>query len=273
MKISRITTQKSNQHRYNIYLTDGEREQFGLSVDENTLIKFNLRKGIELSQEELARLKSMDLIEQSYHDALRYLSYRMRTTEEMRDYLKKKALEQEYIEDIIQRLTEQNLLDDQQYANMYVTSKICATTKGPRYIHAELVKKGIPKHMIDQALQQYTYTLQLQHATNIVDKRLKRKNRHSFQKKLTQAKAYLQRNGFSAEVIADALSAFQDHHDREEEWAAILHYGEKLWNKYSRRFTGATLQEKVKAGLYRQGFSIDDINKFISHYREEMNLH
>lgn len=273
MKITRITTQKSNQHRYNIYLTDGDQEEFGLSVDENTLIKFNLRKGMELSQEDIERIKSADNIEKSYHDALRYLSYRMRTTKELRDYLQKKTIQAEHIEEIINRLTELDLLNDQQYANMYVTSKICAGTKGPRYIYNELVKKGIPETMIDQALQQYSYTMQLKHATTIAEKRLNRESKHAYQKQLNLVKAYLQRNGFTSEVIGEALASFQNQHDDEQEWAAILYHGEKLWNRYSKRFTGATLLNKVKAGLYRQGFSIEDINKFISHYREENSIH
>ena len=50
--ITKITRQKNNKERYNIYLN----EEFAFSVDESTLIKFGLTKGKILDHLKLMKL-------------------------------------------------------------------------------------------------------------------------------------------------------------------------------------------------------------------------
>ena len=46
--ITKITTQKKNKERYNIFMDEGKGEQYAFSVDEAVLIKYQLKKGMEL---------------------------------------------------------------------------------------------------------------------------------------------------------------------------------------------------------------------------------
>ncbi|WLR42669.1 hypothetical protein LC087_18640 [Bacillus carboniphilus] len=45
MFITRITTQKNNRNRYNVYIEEKGREKYAFSVDEHTLVNFQLQKG------------------------------------------------------------------------------------------------------------------------------------------------------------------------------------------------------------------------------------
>lgn len=87
IKITRITTQKKNKHRYNIFIDEGHGERFGFSVDEDVLIQYNLRKGLELDDAMQATLREQDTWQQSYSKVIGYLGYRMRTKQEVYDYL------------------------------------------------------------------------------------------------------------------------------------------------------------------------------------------
>lgn len=262
--ISRITTQKRNQHRYNVYIHNGEQEEYAFSVDEDLLVQYHLRKGLNINQEKISQLIEQDTVQKAYHQVLNYLSYRMRTKEEVRQYLMKKEVDENHIEQILQKLIDQKLLDDEEFAKLFVHSRIRSSTKGPLLIQKELMNKGIAETIAHQSLNDYTYEIQMEKAKNVVEKRLQKTSKHSFARQLEQSKATLQRKGFTLDVILDVIEQFQDDKDDDAEWHAIQHQGEKLCRKYHKKYSNHELQQKVKQGLYRQGFSIELINKFLT---------
>ncbi|MDY0407550.1 regulatory protein RecX [Paracerasibacillus soli] len=89
-RISRITVQKNNPHRFNIFLTDGKEETFGFGVDEDVLISHRLMKNQELDEGLIKKLLQEDSLQKTYAMAINYLSYRMRSEKEIKDYLMKK---------------------------------------------------------------------------------------------------------------------------------------------------------------------------------------
>lgn len=66
------------------------KETYGFSVDEDLLVSHRLYKGIELDELMIKNLQKQDDIHKSYQMALRFLSYRMRTKQEIYEYLIKK---------------------------------------------------------------------------------------------------------------------------------------------------------------------------------------
>lgn len=267
--ISRITTQKSNKNRYNIYIYNGKQEKYGFSIDEDLLIKHNLRKGLEISKEKMNQLMGQDEIHQSYNQVLRYLSYRMRSEKEVRTYLEKKEVIPEHIEQIVYKLTDQNFIDDQEFAKMFVRSRIKSSKKGPLLIKNELIDRGVSETYAIEALSIFFDDIQFKKATDIVKKRLQRSSKHSFQRQLDQSKAALQRNGYTNELIMDVIQQFHDHKDEQAEWNAIEHQGEKLFRRHRKKFVERELQQKVKEGLYRHGFSNDLIHKYLASQKKE----
>ena len=142
-KITRITTQKKRKDRYNIYLSDNDKEIYGFSVDEAILVEFNLHKGLELEDNFIEQLVEKDNVQKSYLLAINYLSYRMRTTKEMKDYLKKKEIDEEHIPIVMDRLKREKLLDDKAFAQMFVQTRLNTSSKGPLLIKKELMEKGV----------------------------------------------------------------------------------------------------------------------------------
>lgn len=262
-KITRIITQKRNKHRYNIFINDGHGEKYGFSVDEEVLIEFHLRKGLELDADLQVKLLERDTLQQSYTKVIGYLSYRMRTKQEVYDYLVKNDVDDEHITLIIEKLIKRKLLNDKEFAQAFVNTRIQTTHKGPGIIKQELIKKGVRATIADEAVVAMDQNLQREKAMNIVEKRLKKSSKHSHRKQMQTIQANLMRNGFSNDVIQDVI-ADASIKDKDEEWEALAYQGNRLFQRHHQKFSGYDLHNKIKEGLYRQGFDITQIDVFLN---------
>ncbi|WP_047984632.1 recombination regulator RecX [Ornithinibacillus californiensis] len=262
-KISRITTQKKSKQRYNIYLVEGEKDKYAFSVDEAILVEFGLRKGLELDDETIDLLIKKDTIQKSYLLAINYLSYRMRSQKEIHNYLVEKEVDPEHITIIIKRLTKEGLINDKQFAESFTITRINTTSKGPQLVKRELIEKGVAPAIADEAVTLYTYDTQLEKAMKWVNKKISSSKKESFQKKVEQLRMTLMQKGFTSDVIGEVLLQIVDNRDDSAEWDSLVYQGEKLVRKFAPKKSGYELKMKVKEGLYRKGFQVDLINRFI----------
>lgn len=262
-KISRITTQQKNTNRYNIFFIEKDSDAYAFSVDEAILIEFQLRKGLELDEKTILSITQKDTIYKAYTLAIHYLSYRMRSRKEVYDYLTKKEIIQEYIEEVLERLTREKLLNDDEFAEMFVRSRINTSTKGPKIIANELKEKGISRSIITSVLQQFTFELQYEKLHQLMDKKVRQSSKHSFRKKLQQLQANFIQKGYDHDVIQAVTAEFLEEKDADEEWTALVYQGEKLFKKHAAKFAGYDLRNKLTEGLHRKGFNFDLIQQFL----------
>ncbi|MHA6252689.1 recombination regulator RecX [Oceanobacillus sp. CAU 1775] len=262
-KISKITTQKKNTNRYNIFFAEKNSDAYAFSVDEAILIEFHLRKGLELDDKTIEAINQRDNLYKSYTRAIHYLSYRMRSRKEVYDYLVKKEVSHEFIEEILERLTNEKLLNDHEFANMFVRTRINTSTKGPKIIANELREKGITQTIIEDVLLQFTYEMQFDKVYKLMDKKLKQPSKHSFRKRIQQLQMSLVQKGYAQDVIKEVTAEFADTKDDSEEWEALNFQGEKLLKKHSVKLEGFELRNKIKEGLHQRGFRFELIQKFV----------
>lgn len=262
-KISRITTQQKNANRYNIFFEKKNSDVYAFSVDEAVLIDFHLRKGLELDEKTIEAINQRDNLYKSYTQAIHYLSYRMRSRKEVYDYLEKKEVTHEFIDEILERLTKEKLLNDQEFAEMFVRTRINTSTKGPKVIAIELKEKGITQPIIENVLEQFTFEKQFTKVYKLMDKKMKQSSRDSFRKKLQQLQISLMQKGFHQDVIKAVTAEFSNTKDADEEWEALVFQGEKLLRKHAAKFEGYELRNKIKQGLQQRGFSFDLIQRFV----------
>lgn len=263
MIISRITTQKKNVHRYNVFVTKNGQESYLFSVDEDILIKHNIHKGMELTDEQVALFEEEDTVQFGYIRAIQYLSYRLRSIQEVEEHLQKLEVDESHIPQIIERLLKQKYLDDTAFANMFVKHRIQTSNKGPQMVFQELKAKGVHDQIAAKAIEAYTFDVQEKRAMKVAQKRMNRKGKESLHKKRQQTEATLYRNGFAQDVIQYVLGEFSSEANPDEEWESIQHQGNKLFRRHAQKWEGFELEQKVKEGLYRQGFSFEYIGKFI----------
>ncbi|MBM7542148.1 recombination regulator RecX [Amphibacillus cookii] len=268
-KVTRITVQKHNKNRYNVFVNSSGQEQYGFSVEEETLIKEGLKKGQELDQTTIDALLQADTLYKGYSQALTYLGHRMRSIKEMRDYLIKKEIDQDQIDAIINRLESEKLLDDQAFAKAYVSTKKNTTLKGPQRIQLELKEKGVHQSEIDQALLVFTTEEQIERVRQWLMKQANKSSRYSYKQVLLKQKQTLVQKGFDSTIINQAFQLLEQPKDNEQEWQAVLYQGEKLKRRQAKKYSGYMLKQKIKAALYQKGFDTEVIDRYLDMHLDD----
>jgi regulatory protein len=145
-RITSIVVQHRNPNRVNIYL-DGE---FMLGLHRLTAAWLTI--GQELTDEQIENLKTKDLAEVIHQSALRLLNYRQRTTVEMTKRLILKGYDREQVKAVVDRLQENHLLDDTQFAESWVSDRITLHPRSKRLMAYEMMNKGLDGQVVQIAL-------------------------------------------------------------------------------------------------------------------------
>ncbi len=82
--------------------------------------------------------------------AYRYLSYRPRSEEEIRQSLRRRGFTNEVIEKTIVKLREQNLSDDFAFAQFWAENRLSFRPKSKRLIRKELSERRVAADVIEQ---------------------------------------------------------------------------------------------------------------------------
>jgi len=197
--VTALEAQKRNKERVNVYL-DGE-FVFGL----NMLDAARLSRGQVLSDEEVAALRDRDEVAQAYDRAVSFLSFRPRSTAEIRRNLADKETPDEVIEIVIARLVEQGYADDVAFARFWVANRMEFKPLSTRALRYELREKGIATDTIDEALAEIDPTEAAYRAAKDKARRLSGSTKPDFRKKVG---GLLARRGFNydtARTVIDQL--------------------------------------------------------------------
>lgn len=131
-----------------------------------------------------------------YNKSLDLLSRREHSVFELIQKLKKRYGTSNLIDDVIIRLQESNLLDDQRFAEAYI--KVRARKGfGPRRIDAELQQRKVSEAIINQELSMIENWNELA----LLAFKKKFSNFQKDTKEILKAKSFLQNRGFSFEQI------------------------------------------------------------------------
>jgi regulatory protein len=263
--ISKISRQKNNDQRYNIYLN----EQYAFAVDESTLIKFGLTKGKILEQFDIDEITYEDEIAKAFNRGLNFLSYQMRSEFEVKKKLLDAGFGEAVVLEAIRKLEKLDFLNDETYSKALLETKKKTAKKGPKAIKQDLIKKGIDKEMQEKVLNSYTYEEQLKLALSLAEKTVKANAKKTPIQVKQKIQEFLTRKGYSFDIINEILDQI-DLEREEDDWQTIIGLqGEKIWNKYHTKFSGTELRMKVKQALYQKGFPIDVIDRFMDEKESE----
>jgi regulatory protein len=195
--ITALEIQKRNKERVNVYL-DHE-FAFGLTLMEAA----KLRKGQTLTAGEITVLTHEDAINQAVNRAIDFLSYRPRSSEEVRRNLVKKNIPETVVSVAMERLQNLEYLDDIAFARFWIENRDTFKPMAPRALRFELRQKGIGDDILDPLFEEL---LDVQDsAYRVAKKQLRRykgKTRQEFKHKLS---GKLQRRGFDYGIINDVI--------------------------------------------------------------------
>lgn len=138
-----------------------------------------------------------------YLKALKYLQYRPRSEKEIRDYLRKKKVNEQHVVLIIEKLKQQKFLNDEEFAKMWIRSRTEFKPKGWRLIKLELQQKGISEEIMKNLGEETRDELRL--AKEILEKKRKKFEPMNRQERFNKAGSLLARRGFDLDKIRKAI--------------------------------------------------------------------
>src|SRR5574341_637330 len=209
--ITALVVQKKTQERVNVYL-DGK-FAFGLAMIE----AIKLKKGQQLDDAEIKHLKALDEIEIARDHALHFLSYRPRSTDEVKRNLREKGYSDPVIETVMGRLEQAGLVDDEAFARFWVENRDRFKPLSERALAYELKKKGVADAAIEAALEAVDEDSSAYRAGLERAPRFRGLGKNTFRKRLGD---YLARRGFSYDVVRDAVDRLWEEFGGEGETSA-----------------------------------------------------
>lgn len=263
--ITKITQQKKDTERYNIFLD----EKYAFSVHESVLVKFGLTKGLTLENWSIDDMVYEDEISKAFNRALHYLGFRMRSEHEVKQKLLELGYGEAVVLEAIVKLRNLGFLNDETFSKALLETQKRSSGRGPRAIQQELQRKGIGKALQEKMLNTYSEDEQVEVARKVAEKEAARNRSQSPQQKEQRIHNSLLRKGYSYDIIKQAL-AHIDFDIPEDEWAEVTDtIGEKAWRRYSAKFTGNDLRNRVKQAMYQKGIPFDRIDSFIDKKENE----
>jgi regulatory protein len=200
--ITDIKKQKKSDQRFSVFIDD----TFAFGVGDLELSASSLRVGAELSEEEVSEWKSRTEANRAYFQGLFFLSFRLRSVYEMREYLKRKDWDSEVIDLIIDRLSDEGHLDDLAFAKAWIQTRQLQRSRSKSHLRSELMMKRIDRVLIDEALSEIGEDSEADSIDRMIAK-LRRQSRYQDSKKITE---YLGRQGFKYSDIKKALSRLDE---------------------------------------------------------------
>ena len=263
--ITKISRQKRNQERYNIYLN----EEYAFSVDEAILIQYSLTKGKVLDDLTVDEIAFDDEIQRSFNRALSFLSYQMRSEHEVHEKLKALEFGEAVIQEALQKLKKLGFLNDESYSKALLETKKKTAKKGPRAIQKDLEKKGIDKKLQQKVLHSFSEEEQLQLAIQLAEKAVRNERRKTPSQMKQKVQEILTRKGYTFSIVEQVLGKIELSKNDDEWTEMIQQQGDKVWRKYAHKYSDYELKMRVKQALYQKGFPNEKIEAYIEQKEQE----
>lgn len=210
-QITAVTPQKKKTSRYNIFL-DGH---FAFGIETENLIKHKLKIDQNLTQEEIQKIVREDKLGNLVNKSLNFLSFRPRSQKEVEDYLAKKIAAAEEVKfnqakssgiitEVIAKLKKYKYLNDYDFANWWLESRIKSNPKGPKFIEMELRRKNISREIINKVLRNFPD--QKSAALKSLQKKLSRWQKLPAVEFKRKIYTHLASRGFESETIQEIIA-------------------------------------------------------------------
>jgi len=199
--ITKIESQKKNNDRVNIYV-DGE---FFMAVFTELIYTFNLKKGMEIDQNNLTYILKEEMYIKAKNKALNILSKADQSEKKIREKLSSE-FEEDTIDKIIEFLLKNKFIDDDLLAQKIVNTNVNLNKCGRNKIKQNLYNKGICIESINEAISEIDKDVEFENAMYLAKKRyerVKNEDKRKIYQKISQHLAY---KGFDYDIIKRVLN-------------------------------------------------------------------
>jgi regulatory protein len=203
--VTDIKKQQRTKLRFNVYL-DGK---YVFALTDLELSVSGLRIGQELSEREVAEFQFQAERDSIYGKAVRFISVRPRSRREVEDYLGRKAAPLEAARAVIARLEQIGLINDREFAAVWVANRRLLRPRSRRQLEQELAAKGVARADVEAALTEVGQEVEFSSLVEVAKKKARLPQYRAPEKLM----GYLARQGYQYDVIKKALEIAYERSD------------------------------------------------------------
>ena len=202
MNIEKYELTKKN--KYNIYLSNGE----VITLDERVITENELLLKKKLDKELYEKVINENKVYEMIDIAIKYISVRLRSIKEIKDYLSKKYFEKELIEVAINKLIKLGYLDDDKFTKAFIKDKLRFTSMGDYKIKTELHNLGISYEIIEDNISMIDESILEEKMKKQIDKIIRTNKKYTGQVLKNKIYTNLVSSGFTKEKVISMLNTY-----------------------------------------------------------------
>ena len=189
--------------KYKIYV-DG---QFAFILYKGELSRFHIAEGQELSQESYEKIRTEVILKRAKLRAMHLLNDMWRTEARLREKLTRNEYPADIVEAAISYVKSFGYINDYEYARSFIESR--KERKSRREIYMQLVGKGVPRELIDEAFEE---SYEREDSTEAIRRLLEKKHydpENTTPEEKKKIMAYLVRKGFGYDDIRRTMQIYE----------------------------------------------------------------
>ena len=248
MKILKYKKLKDN--KYEIELDNG----ISLKLYDDVIVKYNLLIKKNITDIELEDINKYNDSLVSYYKALKYITKKLRSEKEIRNYLGKE-FDQKVVDDVIDKLNKQGYLDKNVYIKSYVIDHFNLSNDGPYKIKNDLVNLDFLEYDVLLELDNIDDEEWLDKLKKIITKRIKVNHQYG-NNKLKEKLLYEMGNlGYPKWMIEEVYTRVDFSSDNN----LLIKEFDKWYLKLSKKYSDNMLYYQLKNKLLSKGFKSSEI--------------
>ena len=158
------------------------------------------------------------------------------------------------VDKAISKLLEQGYLNDRSYCKSFINNQMITTNNGPYKIIRELNEKKVDSTIIDEEIEVFSSEEQIPRIKKLIEKGIK--SNHNRGGVVLKQKIYndLKNLGYDISLINSIISEYDFGNNLD---IAKKEY-DKLYKKYSRKYSGDELKYKIREKMYLKGLVYEE---------------
>lgn len=248
MKITKIKKLKSGKYKIELDNNDS------ITLYDEVILNNNLLYNSEIT--DLGKLNQDNEYYNEYYKTLKYAMYKMRSLKEINNYMQKRNIDEKTKKRILEKLKENNIINDNSYIEAFVSDKIYLTNDGPYKIKNDLLKQDIDENLIDKELSKYSDAIFEDKLIKSIDKKVKMNSKNSLYQLKQKLFYHFINMGYSKEMINSILDNVKIDNSN-----IVQKEYNNLYKKLSKKYQDNELDYQIKNRLYQKGFTSDDLKQ------------
>lgn len=250
MEIKNIKKLKSG--KYKIELDNSNK----ILTYDDVIINNNLLYKKNINNELLENINNETSYYDIYSKVIKYISVRMRSKKEIKEYLDKNKVDENDQKKIIKDLINSGLLNDEMFVKAFISDKIYLSNMGRLKIKKELLEHDISEDIINKELYSYDDGIFEEKLLKLMNKKIKTSKYNGY---LLKQKMFYEFNnlGYENDLIMKIYNNIDISSNIDKDF-------NKYYNTLSKKYSGDELINKLKSKLYSRGYSLEEINSVIN---------